>query len=200
VALGLPRSKALKILGICGSLRTASCNHGLLRAAAEQAEAKGVDFRIVGVGDLPLYNEDLDGHQAPKAVRLWKAAVAAADGVFIASPETNFGLSAPLKNALDWASRHPSNLWKGKAAAVASAGGATSGGARAQMQLRQVGVFLDLTFVNAPEVAIRRFEDKCFDEATGELRSDTWRGRVGELLERLLKLAAIMRKAHSETI
>ncbi len=60
-------------------------------------------------------------------------------------------MTAPLKNALDWASKHPKNLWAGKAGGIAGSGGG-SGTARAQLALRQSGVFLDITFVNAPEV------------------------------------------------
>ena len=77
------------------------------------------------------------------------------------------------------------------AAAVAGAGGG-SGTARAQLALRQCAVFLDLTFVNAPEVAIRRFEQKCFDEATGDLASESWSEKVKDLVERLLRLEALL--------
>ena len=66
--------------------------------------------------------------------------------------------------------------------------GGGSGTARAQLALRQSGVFLDLTFVNAPEVAIKRFEEQCFDEATGDLASDKWSERVKDLVDRLLRL------------
>ncbi|KAM2196162.1 hypothetical protein ACFX1R_030077 [Malus domestica] len=56
--------------------------------------------------------------------------------------------AAPLKNALDWASRPP-NVWADKAAAIISASGG-SGGSRSQYHLRQIGVFLDLHFINKP--------------------------------------------------
>lgn len=74
-------------------------------------------------------------------------------------------LSAALKNALDWASRPP-NVWAGKAAAIVSTGGGPGGGARAQYHLRQIGVFLDLHFINKPELMLslrhhpRKFDDE----------------------------------------
>ena len=180
-----------RILGISGSLRAASANSGLLRCAqAHAAATSGVEWVTADVGTLPLYNQDLDGEATPEAVRTFRKSVRDCDAVLFACPEYNYGMTAALKNALDWASRP--NVWKGKAAAVMGAGGG-SGTARAQLALRQSGVFLDLTFVNAPEVAIKRFEEKCFDEATGELASDSkWSERVRDLVERLLRLEALL--------
>ena len=65
-------------------------------------------------------------------------------------------VAAPLKNAIDWASRPP-NVFAGKAAAIMSAGGGFGGGL-AQFHLRQVGVFLDLHFVNKPGVHVNAFQ------------------------------------------
>ena len=107
--------------------------------------------------------------------------------MLFACPEHNYSISAALKNAIDWASRVPTqgNLWAGKAGAILSSGGG-GGGVRGQQALRQIGSFIDVTFVNAPEVAIRRFEEPCFDAATGDLLPDSrWVGRVGALSARL---------------
>ena len=189
------------VLGVCGSLRRASCNGGLLRAAAAHAATLGapakVEFRMASIASLPLYSGDLDGADAPAAVAAWREAVGSADAVFIASPEHNFSMSAALKNALDWASTKPANLWAGKAAAVVGAGGG-SGTARAQLALRQSAVFLDLSFVNAPELNVKRFEEQCFDELTGELTSDKVRDKVAHMVERLVGLALALRAGGSQ--
>jgi chromate reductase, NAD(P)H dehydrogenase (quinone) len=64
--------------------------------------------------------------------------------------------TGPLKNAIDWASRGQ-NCWADKAAAIVSAGGGFGGG-RSQYHLRQVGVFLDLHFINKPELFVQAFQ------------------------------------------
>jgi chromate reductase len=79
--------------------------------------------------------------------------VAAADAVLFAAPEYNYSVSGALKNAVDWASRSP-NAWDGKPCAVMGAGGG-QGASRAQYHLRQIGVYLNLHFVNKPEVQIQ---------------------------------------------
>ena len=55
-----------------------------------------------------------------------------------------------------------------------------------------MGVFLDLTFVNSPELCIKRFEEKCFDEATGDLTSEKWSSRVHDMVDRLVRLEALL--------
>lgn len=74
---------------------------------------------------------------------------------------------APLKNAIDWASRPP-NCWAGKVAAIVSAGGG-SGGIRSQYHLRQIGVFLDLHFINKPEFVLKVFEPPSKFDSNGKL-------------------------------
>ena len=186
----------MRILGISGSLRRASANSGMLRAAATYAGTlKDVEFTVADITTLPLYNSDLDGDAAPAEVLHFKHQIQASDAVLFACPEYNYSLTAPLKNALDWGSKHPAQLWRGKAAAIIGAGGG-SGTVRAQLALRQVGVYLDLTFVNSPEVAIKRFEEKCFDEATGDLTNDAagtkWSNRIAEMVDRLVRLEAML--------
>lgn len=98
----------VKIIGISGSLRKASFNTGLLRVLKD-AKLEGIEFEIVSIGDLPVFNQDLenmkDETQDPKAVQEFRAKIRAADAIFFSSPEYNYGVSSPLKNALDWGSR-----------------------------------------------------------------------------------------------
>ena len=89
------------ILGLCGSLRAASLNSMLLRAAARLAP-DGVRLEVyAGLGLLPLFNADLEPTAVP-AVAALRAALGAASAVLIASPEYAHGVSGVMKNALDW--------------------------------------------------------------------------------------------------
>jgi chromate reductase len=90
-----------RILAISGSLRRASCNTMLLRASAALAPA-GVDIHVYGgLGDLPLFNPDLEGNE-PASVKELCTQLRAVDGVLIASPEYAHGVTGAMKNALDW--------------------------------------------------------------------------------------------------
>ena len=90
-----------RILAVSGSLRARSTNSTLLLAAARLAPADVQIELYEGLGDLPLFNPDLDGKE-PESVREFQAALAAADGILICSPEYAHGVSGAMKNALDW--------------------------------------------------------------------------------------------------
>jgi chromate reductase len=91
----------MSILAFCGSLRRASMNAALLRAAARLAPAGCSIDIFAGIAALPLFNPDLEA-DLPPAVRALHAAVADCDAVLIASPEYAHGVTGVLKNALDW--------------------------------------------------------------------------------------------------
>lgn len=129
----------LRVLGFAGSLRSGSANRALLRAARDLAP-DGMTVEITDLGDLPLYNADLDTDDArPEAVSRFKAAIAAADALLIATPEYNHNVPGVLQNAIDWASRpaHRSPLAEKPVAIMGAASGAI-GSARAQEQLKVV--------------------------------------------------------------
>ncbi|KRH99926.1 NADPH-dependent FMN reductase [Curvibacter sp. PAE-UM] len=91
----------MKVIALSGSLRAASINSALLRAAARLAPP-GLQIEVFhGVGDLPLFNIDLESSVPPAVVTL-RAAVSGADALLIASPEYAHGVSGVMKNALDW--------------------------------------------------------------------------------------------------
>ena len=137
------------LVGIAGSLRRASTNRGLLRAAQGQLPA-GARLDIADLSDIPFYNADIT--EKPAAVSRLLAQIGAADGLVLACNEYNYSLAPALKNILDWASREPDNaLLAGKPVAIMGAGGGM-GTSRAQYHLRQVCVFLDLRPLNKPEV------------------------------------------------
>jgi chromate reductase, NAD(P)H dehydrogenase (quinone) len=91
----------LRVLGLCGSLRAASINAALLRAAARVAPATVLVDVFDGLGHLPLFNPDLEG-DPPGAVSRLREAVAESDALLIASPEYAHGVTGTIKNTLDW--------------------------------------------------------------------------------------------------
>jgi chromate reductase len=91
----------MKILAISGSLRAASTNTALLRAAALLAPADITIDLYPGLGDLPHFNPDLEAAEPP-AVTALRARVRNADGLLFAVPEYAHGVPGALKNLLDW--------------------------------------------------------------------------------------------------
>jgi hypothetical protein len=89
-------------------------------------------------------------------------------------------IPAPLKNAIDWASRPP-NVWADKAAAIISAS-AGMGGARGQLHLRQIGVFIDLHFINKPEFFLNVFQPPAKFDSQGNLIDENTKERLKEVL------------------
>tara|TARA_R110001606_G_scaffold112821_1_gene239933 strand:- start:1453 stop:2004 length:552 start_codon:yes stop_codon:yes gene_type:complete len=116
------------ILAISGSLRKASYNSGLVRAA-EALALEGVTVAGMTLHGIPLYNGDVEAAEGiPAAVTALKDAIRAADGVLLVTPEYNNGIPGVFKNAVDWASRPASEIGEifgGKPVAIigASLGG-----------------------------------------------------------------------------
>ena len=127
----------IRLAGISGSLRKNSHNTAILRTLQDRLSAD-IELALLPLDDLPLYNPDLEAPELPASVAAFKAAVQAADGLVVCSPEYNAGTSGVLKNALDWASR-PANAasLKGKRVLIMSSSPAFTGGARAHAQLRE---------------------------------------------------------------
>lgn len=125
----------MKILAVSGSLRAASYNTALLHAARELAPEE-MAIEVFGLGDLPFFNQDVEEQGDPASVVAWKDAVRTADGLLIACPEYNGGLTAVLKNAIDWASRGKPAPLDGKIACALGASPGVTGTVRAQDALR----------------------------------------------------------------
>jgi chromate reductase len=103
----------MRILALGGSLRAGSRNRALLDEAAALAPSKTeLDLsQLVVIGSLPLFDQDVEERDAvPSAVAQLKDALRAADGLLVATPEYNWGIPGFLKNAIDWASRPPSDI------------------------------------------------------------------------------------------
>lgn len=115
------------LLALSGSLRQGSLNTALLRAAAGLCPA-GVRLELRTLHGIPLYDGDVEAQGLPSAVSELRAAIQAADGLLIATPEYNNSIPGVLKNGLDWLSRPPAEgreTFSGKPTAVL---GATPGG------------------------------------------------------------------------
>jgi chromate reductase len=169
----------MKVLGISGSLRKGSYNSAALRACRELMP-QGMTLEIAEIGDIPLFNQDVFDAGLPEPARRFRAQVAAADGVLIASPEYNFSLSAALKNAIDWASRAPNQSWQEKPVALFSVSGGPLGGARVQYDVRRILGQLWAHVLPRPEVFIGSAQGK-FD-AQGRITDETTRKFLAELL------------------
>lgn len=92
----------MRLLAISGSLRNASSNTSLLKAA-QMLAPNGIEIELYeGLGMLPHFNPDLDVEPLPAAVADLRSCIAAADGLLISSPEYARGVPGSLKNALDW--------------------------------------------------------------------------------------------------
>ncbi len=168
------------ILGISGSLRKASFNTALLRAA--QNALPGA-IELGNIRDIPLYDGDVESGGAPAAVLRLRRQVASASGLLLASPEYNSSVPGVLKNAVDWLSRPlgtPDNVFRGKPVAVM---GATPGGFGTVMaQSAWLPVFhsLGARYWSARRLMVSR-AGKLFDER-GELSDAALRERLEQYL------------------
>ena len=131
-------SRSFHLLGLSGSLRGAAASTAVLRTVARRVPAD-TTMTIASLGEVPLFNEDEDRSGVLAPVATLKAAIAAADGLVVISPEYNHGLSGVLKNAIDWVSRPGyDSVLKNKPVLVMSSAASALGGARAQLQLREL--------------------------------------------------------------
>lgn len=165
-------TEKIRVLCFCGSLRKGSYNAAALRAAQAVAPPE-LQFDHADIHDLPHYDADLQAQGFPAAVERIAAQLRNADAVLFATPEYNYSVPGVLKNAIDWLSRVKDQPFAGKPAAIMGASMGVIGTARAQYHLRQIGVFLDLRFMNRPEVMIGQAQTR-FD-ADGQLTDDKTR-------------------------
>jgi chromate reductase len=143
------------VLALPGSLRRSSFNRALLHAAAELAPA-GLSLRVHdAVADVPLFDEDVEAEGDPPGVARLKAAVAAADGLVIATPEYNQALPGVTKNLVDWLSRGDAPVLEGKPAAILGASAGPWGTRLAQAGLRHTLAACGALVMPVPQVYVR---------------------------------------------
>jgi chromate reductase len=167
---------SFQVLGICGSLRQKSYNMVALRTAGELMPP-GLKLRITSIAELPIYNFDVQEKGFPASVTMLRDEILAADALLFASPEYNWSVGAPLKNAIDWMSRFQPPPFQNKPAALFSATTGPMGGSRGQYDLRRILAGLGVHWLAKPEVfigmAAGKFADgKLTDETTRKFLAD----------------------------
>jgi chromate reductase, NAD(P)H dehydrogenase (quinone) len=164
---------------VLGSLRKQSVNRKLAQALIELAPA-ALKLELVEIGQLPLYNQDLE-EQPPDAWIAFRERVRPAHGVLLVTSEYNRSVPGALKNAIDVGSRpYGKSVWDKKPAGVLSASPGPMGGFGANHHLRQSLVFLNMPPLQMPEVYLGG-ADKLFD-AEGKLIADKTREFLGTFL------------------
>jgi chromate reductase len=154
---------------IVGSLRKDSLNRKTATALIELAPGE-LKLSIVEIGDLPLYNQDLDDNPPRQWVE-FKERLNRSGAVLFVTPEYNRSVPGPLKNAIDVGSRpYGKSAWSGKPGAVVSVSPGAAGAFGANHHLRQSLVFLNVPTMAQPEVYLGH-ADMLFDE-NGKLAND----------------------------
>ncbi len=164
--------KALNVVSICGSLRKGSYNRIVMNTLQRYAPEGMRIAEAPSYAEFPLYNADIQNSTGfPAPVQTMAEAIRAADGVIFVSPEYNYGIPGPLKNAIDWVSRVPNQPFANKPIALISASAGILGGGRMQYDLRRCMIFLDALTMNKPEIFIGTVMQK-IDEKTGQIKDE----------------------------
>jgi chromate reductase len=172
-----------RILAMSGSLRKASFNTALLRAARSLAGPSS-SMELATLHGIPLYDADVERKDGlPDAVISLKERVIAADGVLLASPEYNNGIPGVFKNAIDWLSRPPEDIprvFRGRPFAVIGASPGGFGTVLAQAAWLPVLRTLGVRNWSGGRLMVSR-AGAAFDDQ-GELRDDAVRERLAEFI------------------
>jgi chromate reductase len=170
----------MKVAVVVGSLRKGSYNRMIAKAMCGLAQ--GLECEIVEIGDLPLYNPDLEEGKLPPAWEEFRRKIRAADAVLFVTPEYNRSVPGPLKNAIDVGSRpYGKSVWAKKPAAVVSVSPGAIGGYGANHHLRQSLVFLDMPPLQQPEAYIGNVAGLV--DAQGQLTSADTREFLRKFME-----------------
>nr|WP_321456675.1 NADPH-dependent FMN reductase [uncultured Cohaesibacter sp.] len=147
-------TKALKIAGICGSLREGAYSRSLLEAMVDLLPA-GTEFTEVDIATIPHYNQDMDTANGPEAVFKGRDLIAKSDAILITLPEFNHGIPGVLKNALDWLSRPAfTSCFTDKPVLFATIAPGPLGGVRAQYQMRETLSSMRCKMLPLAEIAV----------------------------------------------
>jgi chromate reductase len=174
------REGKIDVIVIVGSLRRASFSRRTANALRTLAPAS-LALEIVEIGQIPLYNADLE-EQPPQEWLAFRDRVRRADAVLFVTPEYNRSVTGALKNAVDVGSRpYGQNAWDGKPAAIVSVSQGLLGAFGANHHLRQALVFVNMPTLQQPEVYLSR-TGELFDES-GKLTNEGTRDFLREFLE-----------------
>jgi chromate reductase, NAD(P)H dehydrogenase (quinone) len=174
-------SSAANVVVLVGSLRKESLNRKIANALIA-LNTTPLKFAFAEIGNLPLYNQDLDGENAPAHWVSFRQQVGSADAVLFLTPEYNRSLPGCLKNALDVGSRpYGKSAWEGKPGAIISVAPGALGAFGANHHLRQCLVFLNVPAMQQPEAYIGG-ADKLLD-AEGRLINESTREFLGKFVK-----------------
>ena len=195
-----------RILVFAGSIRTGSYNAKLATLAAKELAVLDAEVTLISLADfaLPLFDADFEADKgvpanAEKLCRM----IGAQDGVFLASPEYNAGVSPLMKNTLDWISRvgppYHSNgyIFQHRAFALGAASPGQFGGMRGLIQLRQV-IELGLGGIVVPVQINVAHATKAFD-GDGELADPRMKGMMRTVARHLVELADALKMTRNES-
>ena len=164
-------SKVYNVAVLVGSLRKDSLNRKVALALAELAPAQ-LKLKIVEIGELALYSEDIDVTPPPASYTTFRDLIRPADAVLFVTPEYNRSVPGVLKNAIDVGSRpYGQSVFNAKPGAVISVSPGAIGGFGANHHLRQSLVFLNVPCMQQPEAYLGGAGD-AFD-ASGKLSEKT---------------------------
>jgi len=183
-------ARTYNIAVFVGSLRKASYSRKIAHAL-ESVASEDLKLKIVEIGDLPLYNEDLETATPPESWTRFRNELKNADGFLFVTPEYNRSIPATIKNAIDVGSRpYGQSHWNGKPGAVASLSQGSIGGFGANHHLRQSLVFCDVLTLQQPELYISQVQNLVTDD--GKPANENARNFLSNFMqafERLVKLA-----------
>lgn len=176
----------LTLLGLCGSLRAGSLNRKLMHEAAQKFAPTNF---AEGNLRLPLYDGDVEENDGiPAEVQALADQIQAADAVLIVTPEYNKAISGVLKNALDWVSRMPGGVWKGKPVAILSSTAGRTGGEMAQASTRLCLLPFQPNLVVGPDVLVGSNYEQ--HDESGALTNERYLTAVEELMVNLRAAAS----------
>ena len=147
----------INVTAIIGSLRKNSINRSLYTTYKEITKDI-MSVEEIELQQFPLYNPDIES--TPEYIIASAHKIQKSDGLLFFSPEYNYSVTGVLKNAIDWLSKQSSQPLSDKPAAILGASPGIVGTARMQYHLRQIGVCVNLNFLNKPEVMVGNAHSK----------------------------------------
>ncbi len=173
---------SVRVALIVGSLRKGSYSRAVGLEMKAMA-APELEIELVEIGDLPLYNPDLETETPPAAWTRFRAEMAGVQAVLFVTPEYNRSIPGALKNALDVGSRpYGDSIWAGKPAAIVSVSPGAIGAFGANHHLRQPLVFLNMPTMQQPEAYVGNVAG-LLNEEDGRLKNEGTREFLKEFLD-----------------
>jgi chromate reductase len=176
-----------KVGVIVGSLRKDSMNLKLGKALVKLGQDK-FEAKFLSIGDLPLFNQDLEADFPEQVTRL-KNDISAADAVLFVTPEYNRSMPGPLKNAIDWCSRpYGKNAFAKKPAAICGASPGAIGTACSQNSFKPTLSYLEVALMGTPELYLH-FTEGLID-AEGNITNESTKKFLQKFVDSLAKWIA----------